>query len=96
MTTTHEHATRAERIGLTDLERAEKRRRIAEIAWEVAQARDKVPHIEAALAQPNITRRHAADKTLEIAEISFEIAKLRHESALLKDDLKTDKEHFPR
>ena len=37
MTTTHHTPA----LGLTNMERAEKRRRVAEIQWEIAQLRDE-------------------------------------------------------
>ena len=100
MTTTHEPAAekaetpRHERVGLTNLEIAEKRRRIAEIKWQIAQLRDRVPHIEHALAQPTTAPRKAAALKLEIAQIAFEAATALHEATLLKIDLAENRERF--
>ena len=88
-------ADHAVRIGLTNLEIAEKRRRIAEIAFLVAQAKAGIADREAALEHPAITARDAAAKKLEIAEVAYEIAQLRNESALLKIDLAENRERFP-
>lgn len=92
--TTH-HTPDPERVGLTDLAKAEKRRRIAEIVWLIANARHRIPDIEVELAKEATPRRQKADLKLEIATVGFEVAQLRHESDLLKDDLATDKERFP-
>jgi len=101
--TAHAHPTddaatreRAARLGLTALETAEKRRRIAEIAWLIAQAKAKSAEIEAALEDPTITPRAAASKKLAIAEVAYEVAMLRHEQAHHKADLAEDKAKFPR
>ena len=89
-------AERAERIGLTNLEIAEKRRRIAEIKWQIAHFRDRVPHIDHALSQPTTAPRKAADLKLEIATIAFEAATALHEATLLKIELAENAKAFPR
>ena len=93
---THVNEERAKRVGLTNVETAEKRRRHAEIVWLNAQNKAKIAALELDAEAPLTTPRERADKELEIAKIRMEIATLRHEAAYLKADLADDKAHFPR
>lgn len=98
MTTHHEPipAEKAKRIGMTQLETAEHRRRIAEIIWLSAQAKAGIAEIEASLGDPAITPREIAAKKLEIATIAYNMAVLQNERAILKIELSEDKALFPR